>query len=102
MLAADLDHRSTRVPSAAPLSSPQNHIQARSSPIRFGLVLGFRVNGRRVKTPRHFILYRQCTDAVLEVLRILHDSAILCAACRKSSSDPAESIARSGIPVRFT
>jgi toxin ParE1/3/4 len=33
-----------------------------------------RVTGQRAKTPRHFILYRQRADAVLEVLRILHDS----------------------------
>ncbi|HEY0797489.1 MAG TPA: type II toxin-antitoxin system RelE/ParE family toxin [Acidisarcina sp.] len=33
-----------------------------------------RVRGRTVKEPRHFILYKQGPDHVIEVLRILHDS----------------------------
>lgn len=33
-----------------------------------------RVSGRRVKNPRHFLLYRARPDGVIEVARILHDS----------------------------
>ncbi len=33
-----------------------------------------RVLGQRVKTPRHFVLYRQLTDGEVEIARILHDS----------------------------
>ena len=33
-----------------------------------------RVAGAKVKSPRHFILYRLLTDDELEVLRVLHDS----------------------------
>jgi len=33
-----------------------------------------RVAGDRVKTPRHFLLYRQRSDDILDVVRILHDS----------------------------
>jgi toxin ParE1/3/4 len=33
-----------------------------------------RVAGDRVRTPRHFILFQLRNDAVLDVLRILHDS----------------------------
>jgi plasmid stabilization system protein ParE len=33
-----------------------------------------RVNGPSVKQPRHFLLYRQREDGVIEVARILHDS----------------------------
>ena len=36
-----------------------------------------RVAGVRVKDPRHFLLYRQRPDGVVEVARILHDSADL-------------------------
>ena len=33
-----------------------------------------RVNGSRVKDPRHIVLYRRRDHGVVEVLRILHDS----------------------------
>jgi toxin ParE1/3/4 len=33
-----------------------------------------RVSGRRVKEPRHFILYRIQADGRIEIARILHDS----------------------------
>jgi toxin ParE1/3/4 len=33
-----------------------------------------RVAGHRVKEPRHFILYRQPSDGILDIVRILHDS----------------------------
>jgi toxin ParE1/3/4 len=33
-----------------------------------------RVSGSKVKTPRHFILYRRTPPSVIEVGRILHDS----------------------------
>ncbi|MGI4826879.1 MAG: type II toxin-antitoxin system RelE/ParE family toxin [Janthinobacterium lividum] len=33
-----------------------------------------RVSGQPVKEPRHFIVYRQRPDDVIEVLRVLHDS----------------------------
>jgi toxin ParE1/3/4 len=32
-----------------------------------------RVNGSKVKAPRHFLLYRRRDDGVIEVARILHD-----------------------------
>ena len=33
-----------------------------------------RVAGERVKSPRHFVLYRRLVDGKLEIARILHDS----------------------------
>lgn len=36
-----------------------------------------RVEGKRVKAPRHFLLYRRAGKDVIEVARILHDSCDL-------------------------
>ena len=33
-----------------------------------------RVQGERVKTPRHFLLYRRLNERVIEVGRVLHDA----------------------------
>jgi toxin ParE1/3/4 len=32
------------------------------------------VKGERVKTPRHFLLYRHLNERVIEVGRVLHDA----------------------------
>jgi toxin ParE1/3/4 len=36
-----------------------------------------RVRGKRVKTPRHFLLYRRSVDGGVEVGRVLHDACDL-------------------------
>jgi toxin ParE1/3/4 len=33
-----------------------------------------RVKGKRVKAPRHFLLYRRCEEHVIEVGRAIHDA----------------------------